>query len=185
MEEKTDIAQRYLWPKQCERHGVTDLTITQSALQTVISHYTREAGVRNLERELASICRALALKRVKQQTRAHQAVSEADIFDILGSIKFDSERPTAFAAPGIATGLAWTAVGGKIMFVEAVQCPGTGKIALTGQLGDVMKESAEIALTWVKANFLRCGLSSQTVLTSTDIHVHFPAGSTPKVFYVF
>jgi ATP-dependent Lon protease len=173
-EEKLEIAKRYLMKRQLESNGLKEgqAVLTDEAIRSVIQDYTREAGVRNLERALGSVLRSAAMK-VAEQGAESVTVDAGDLHAILGAKKFESEIALRTATPGVATGLAWTPVGGDILFIEASKTPGTGKLTLTGQLGDVMKESAQAALTLVK-NYL--GES----LEKTDIHVHVPAGATPK-----
>jgi ATP-dependent Lon protease len=173
-EEKLEIAKRYLVKRQLEANGLTSeqASITEDAIRKIISDYTREAGVRNLEREIGAVLRSAAMKIA--EGKAQKVVIEPkDLHDILGASKFESEVAERTAVPGVATGLAWTPVGGDILFIEASQVPGTGKLILTGQLGDVMKESAQAALTLAKS-FLG------EPLDKVDIHIHVPAGATPK-----
>ncbi len=173
-EEKVQIARKYLVKKQLEANGLTSeqVSLSDAALHDIISGYTREAGVRNLEREIGSVMRNVAM-RIAEKKAENVAVDAGDLHGILGARKFENEVALRTAMPGVATGLAWTPVGGDILFIEASKVPGTGKLILTGQLGDVMKESAQAALTLAKT---RSGDS----LEKTDIHVHVPAGATPK-----
>jgi ATP-dependent Lon protease len=173
-EEKVVIAQRYLIARQQEANGLTaeQGAVTAAAVRSIVGDYTREAGVRNLEREIGSVLRRAAM-RIAEGEVAAVTIDAGDLDGILGPKRFDNEVAQRTAAPGIATGLAWTPVGGDILFIEAAKVPGTGKLTLTGQLGDVMKESAQTALTLVKAHL---GES----LSQWDIHVHVPAGATPK-----
>jgi len=173
-EEKLEIAKRYLVKRQLEANGLTSeqASITEDAIRKIISDYTREAGVRNLEREIGAVLRSAAMQIA--EGKAQKVVIEPkDLHAILGPRKFESEVAERTAVPGVATGLAWTPVGGDILFIEASQVPGTGKLILTGQLGDVMKESAQAALTLAKS-FLG------EPLDKVDIHIHVPAGATPK-----
>ena len=173
-EEKLEIAKRYLVKRQLEANGLTSelASITEDAIRTIISDYTREAGVRNLEREIGAALRSAAMQIA--EGKAQKVVIEPkDLHAILGPRKFEGEVAERTAVPGVATGLAWTPVGGDILFIEASQVPGTGKLILTGQLGDVMKESAQAALTLAKS-FLG------EPLDKVDIHIHVPAGATPK-----
>jgi len=173
-EEKLEIAKRYLVKRQLEANGLTSeqASITEDAIRKIISDYTREAGVRNLEREIGAVLRSAAMQIA--EAKAQKVVIEPkDLHAILGARKFESEVAERTAVPGVATGLAWTPVGGDILFIEASQVPGTGKLILTGQLGDVMKESAQAALTLAKS-FLG------EPLDKVDIHIHVPAGATPK-----
>jgi len=146
--------------------------VSDAAIREIIAGYTREAGVRNLEREIGSVMRNVAM-RIAEAKSASVAVDAGDLHAILGARKFENEVALRTAMPGVATGLAWTPVGGDILFIEASKVPGTGKLILTGQLGDVMKESAQAALTLAKTR-------SGDALEKTDIHVHVPAGATPK-----
>ena len=173
-EEKLEIAKRYLVKRQLEANGLTaeQASIAEDAIRRIISDYTREAGVRNLEREIGAALRSAAMQIA--EGKAQKVVIEPkDLHAILGARKFEGEVAERTAVPGVATGLAWTPVGGDILFIEASQVPGTGKLILTGQLGDVMKESAQAALTLAKS-FLG------EPLDKVDIHIHVPAGATPK-----
>jgi ATP-dependent Lon protease len=178
--EKLQIARRYLVARQLETNGLTagQCEITDEALLAIIGDYTREAGVRNLERELGSVLRHIAMQ-VAEGTATRMTIKPEDLPAILGPSKFDSEVAMRTAVPGVATGLAWTPVGGDILFIEASRMPGSGKLILTGQLGDVMKESAQAALSLVKARALSLGVDP-AMFEKSDIHVHVPAGATPK-----
>ncbi|XP_052818776.1 lon protease homolog 2, peroxisomal-like [Mya arenaria] len=220
-EEKVSIAMRHLKPKQLQEHGLTleQLQIPDDSLKTIISKYTREAGVRTLERKLAAICRTVAVrvlensstaKREKQKTlqpekggvsassehltdvlSSHDAtalahppempivIDDTALEDILGQPIYEREIPERLVHPGVAIGLAWTPMGGEIMFVEASCTAGEGGLTLTGQLGDVMKESASLAQNWVKTHAKQLNLDG-TELSKKDIHVHFPAGAVGK-----
>ena len=173
-EEKLEIAQRYLVKRQLDSNGLTaeQVGLTVAALRALIGDYTREAGVRNLERELGSVLRSAAMKIAEGKTEA-VILDVADVHAILGAPRFENEVAKRTAMPGVATGLAWTPVGGDILFIEATRVPGSGRLILTGQLGDVMKESAQAALTLAK---MYIGES----LDKSDLHVHVPAGATPK-----
>jgi ATP-dependent Lon protease len=179
-EEKLQIARRYLVRRQLEQNGLTPekLDLTDEALRAVIRDYTREAGVRNLEREIGSVCRSAAVKIAEGGVESLR-IGADDLDPILGPRKFESEVAARTSMPGVATGLAWTPVGGDILFIEASRTAGNGKLILTGQLGDVMKESAQAALTLVKSRADSLGLDV-TLLEKSDIHVHVPAGATPK-----
>ena len=146
--------------------------------RSIIHDYTREAGVRNLEREIGAVCRNAAV-RVAEGKVERVKVDADDLAAILGPRKFEAEVAMRAGVPGVATGLAWTPVGGDILFVESARMPGTGKLILTGQLGDVMKESAQAALSLVKARSRGLGVEDGA-LEKADIHVHVPAGATPK-----
>ncbi len=179
-QEKLKIAQRYLLDRQLSRNGLlpTQCEITEAALINIIEDYTREAGVRNLEREIGSVCRHVAL-RIAEGGVERVTVDAADLPAILGVQKFEAEIAMRTAVPGVATGLAWTPVGGDILFIEAARMPGNGKLIVTGQLGDVMKESVQAALSLVKGRAAELGIDAE-MLDKSDIHIHVPAGATPK-----
>jgi ATP-dependent Lon protease len=178
--EKAQIAGRYLLERQRRENGLQpeQCIISDDAVRSIIHDYTREAGVRNLEREIGSVFRYAAL-RIAEGTVRQVRVDVDDLPAILGPKKFESEVAMRTSLPGVATGLAWTPVGGDILFIEASRTPGGGRLILTGQLGDVMKESAQAALTLVKARSADLGLG-QEALEKSDIHVHVPAGAVPK-----
>jgi ATP-dependent Lon protease len=180
--EKLSIAKRHLLPKQLGEHGTNadQIEITDEALEIVIDQYTREAGVRSLERQIAAIVRGVVVK-VAEGTATEKIVvrTEDDVRTYLGQTKFSSEVAERTEDPGVVTGLAWTPVGGSILFIEATKMPGKGKLTLTGQLGDVMKESATAALSYVRANADRFGIA-RNFLDESDIHIHVPAGAMPK-----
>jgi ATP-dependent Lon protease len=181
-EEKIAIAQKHLVPKQATAHGLaaaTDVAFTPEALRLLARGYTREAGVRNLEREIASVCRKIARRRV--EGRAEPVTVTPDVVTgFLGVPRFEFEEVhERTRVPGVVTGLAWTPAGGDVLFVEASRMKGKGNLTLTGQLGDVMKESVQAALSWVRANAERLGIAADFWETS-DIHVHVPAGAIPK-----
>ncbi|HKP65548.1 MAG TPA: endopeptidase La, partial [Casimicrobiaceae bacterium] len=178
-QEKLQIARRYLVPRQLTATGLAadQCDITDDALLAIIHDYTREAGVRNLEREIGNVLRNVAV-RIAEGTAQKTTIDAADLQPILGARKFDAEVAMRSSVPGVATGLAWTPVGGDILFVEAARMPGSGKLILTGQLGDVMKESAQAALSLVKARAEELGVAQ--ALEKSDIHIHVPAGATPK-----
>ena len=184
-EEKLNIAKQFLIPKQLEEHGLDEASrcerrFDDARIAEVIDSYTREAGVRNLEREIgerhprASRCWSPRARR----SRARWSPSSASP-EFLGPQKYISEVAERTAEPGVATGLAWTPVGGDILFIEATQMNGKGQLVLTGQLGDVMKESAQAALSFIRARAKWLGLE-ENFLEKTDIHVHIPAGAIPK-----
>ncbi len=179
--EKLAIARQHLIPKQLEEHGLKSeqLTITDEAVEEIIEHYTREAGVRSLERTIASVIRGVAVKVAEGDTSPRVIKSEEDLHQFLGAIKYTSEVAERTEETGVATGLAWTAVGGEILFIEVTRMFGSGKLQLTGQLGDVMKESAHAALSYVRTNAEKYGLPKD-FLEKSDIHVHIPAGAMPK-----
>jgi ATP-dependent Lon protease len=179
-QEKLQIARRYLVARQLAAAGLTaeQCEISDAALRAIIDDYTREAGVRNLEREIGNVCRHVAM-RIAEGTVQQVKIADADLAAILGPRKFEAEVAMRSGIPGVATGLAWTPVGGDILFVEAARMPGAGKLILTGQLGDVMKESAQAALSLIKARSKQLGIEPDA-LEKSDIHIHVPAGATPK-----
>ncbi len=179
-EEKLQIARRYLVDRQLVGAGLTgeQFTLDDGALMAIVTDYTREAGVRNLEREIGNVARYVAV-RIADGSIAKIDVRAEDLGGILGPRRFEAEVAMRAGIPGVATGLAWTPVGGDILFVEAARMPGSGRLILTGQLGDVMKESAQAALSLVKARAAQLGVSPD-LLEKSDIHVHVPAGATPK-----
>jgi ATP-dependent Lon protease len=182
-EEKRQIAKRYLVPRQIERNGLSPAKIefTDEALDLIIDGYTREAGVRGLEREIGSICRKVA-REIAEGTRTRKRTIRArTVRELLGPPRVRPEVRRRTAQPGVATGLAWTPVGGDVLFVEATAFPGTGRLQMTGQLGDVMRESAQAALSYARANVSRWGRGiPQSWFGEHDIHVHVPAGAIPK-----
>ncbi len=179
-EEKLGIAKKYLIPKEREAHGLKkgQISFTDKAILKVIQDYTREAGLRNLEREIASICRKVA-REIAEGEVTRVKVGEAAVTRYLVKAKYFSEARRMTSEPGVATGLAWTLNGGDIIFIEAIAMPGGGKLTLTGQLGDVMKESAQAALSWVRARAGKLGIPDD-YFKEHDIHVHVPAGAVPK-----
>jgi ATP-dependent Lon protease len=179
-EEKLEIARKYLVARQLEQNGLTaeQVQITDDALKAVIRDYTREAGVRSLEREIGAVFRHVAM-RVAEGAALPIVVDAGDLHAILGPSRFDPEVASRAATPGVATGLAWTPVGGSILFIESSRAPGNGRLILTGQLGDVMKESAQAALSLIKARAKQLGVEA-SVFEKEDIHVHVPAGAIPK-----
>jgi ATP-dependent Lon protease len=179
-EEKVEIAKRYLMKRQLEAAGLqpSQCEITDDAIRAIIEDYTREAGVRNLEREIGAICHNAAMKIAEGKTDRVK-VEAKDLHGILGARRFEGEVAMRTSVPGVATGLAWTPTGGDILFVECARVPGSGKLILTGQLGDVMKESAQAALSLVKARSASLGIA-ESVFEKSDIHLHVPAGAIPK-----
>jgi ATP-dependent Lon protease len=179
-EEKLEIARRYLIPKQISQHGLTNskLYIDKGPLRSVIGHYTREAGLRNLEREIGTISRKVA-RKFAQGRRRRVRIQDKHLSDYLGPQRFRHERVEETHEVGVVAGLAWTPVGGDVLFVEASAMPGNGKMKLTGQMGDVMKESAEAAMTYVRSRWQQLGLE-QSFAESQDLHIHVPAGAVPK-----
>jgi ATP-dependent Lon protease len=173
-EEKLEIAKRYLVKRQLEANGLdaSKAEITEPAIRAVIADYTREAGVRNLERNIGAVLRNAAM-RIAEGASERIEISEKDLHGILGAKRFENETAQRTSVPGVATGLAWTPVGGDILFIEASKVPGSGKLIITGQLGEVMKESAQAALTLAKT-------FTGESLEKVDLHIHVPAGATPK-----
>jgi ATP-dependent Lon protease len=184
-EEKLEIAKRYLVPRQIERNGLKRswVSFTDRALRAIIRDYTREAGVRNLEREIGTICRKIAREVAEANGRPSKraSISEARARELLGKRRFFSETKRRTRQPGVATGLAWTPAGGDVLFVEATAFPGKARLTITGQLGDVMRESAQAALSYVRGHHaeLAPGLGEDW-FAEHDIHIHIPAGATPK-----
>jgi len=179
-QEKLEIAKRYLVQRQREANGLTEeqLTLTDAGLTELIRSYTREAGCRNLERELGAVARNVAT-RIASGEVAAVTVDAPDLRAILGPVRFESELALRTGVPGVATGLAWTPVGGEILFIESTRMPGRGELILTGQLGDVMKESARAAISLIKSNTGALGIDP-ALFEKSDIHVHVPAGAIPK-----
>ena len=188
--EKHHIAKAHLLPKQLEEHGIKpgQMEVTDEALHQIISHYTREAGVRDLQRKLAGISRAATTKIVEGAAEGNAEATEAApvkvtidldaVEEALGPVRFDHEVTEKQTPPGVVTGLAWTPVGGEILFIESALMPGNGKLTLTGQLGDVMKESAQIALTLIRSRLPQ--VSASLAFDKKDLHIHVPAGAIPK-----
>jgi len=179
-EEKYNIAERYLLPKQLENHGLKDkqLEFSRSAVKNIISKYTREAGVRNLEREIANVIRGVAKEIVEKKTKAKK-ISPRSISNYLGAERFYYDIAERVARSGVATGLAWTPVGGDILFIEASKMNGKGSLSLTGKLGDVMKESASAALSYLRSNADKYDIETK-FYEKYDTHIHVPAGAIPK-----
>jgi ATP-dependent Lon protease len=179
-DEKLEIARRYLLKRQLEATGLKpeQYEITEDTIRTIIRDYTREAGVRNLERLIGAVCRHGAM-RIAEGGADRMRIDEGDLPPILGPPKFENEIAMRTSVPGVATGLAWTPTGGDILFVEATRVPGRNKLILTGQLGDVMKESAQAALTLVKARALDLHIEP-SLFAESDVHIHVPAGAIPK-----
>jgi len=180
-DEKVAIGRAYLWPRQVERNGLgpDDVTTDDGVLRQIVSDYTREAGVRQLERELGTVLRKTATRIAEGEQPKPIVVDAAAVLDALGRPKFHQEAAARTAVPGVATGLAVTGVGGDVLFVEAASMAGKAGLVLTGQLGDVMKESARIALTYVQSHGQQLGIDERT-FDSREFHVHVPAGAIPK-----
>lgn len=179
--EKVAIARRHLIPKQLDEHGLKEeqINITDAAVEEIIEHWTREAGVRSLERNIAGVIRGVAVKVAEGDDKPRVVETEDQLREFLGPVRFTSEVAERTEETGVATGLAWTSVGGEILFIEATRMSGAGKLQLTGQLGDVMKESAQAALSYVRANAERYGIA-RDFLEKSDLHIHIPAGAMPK-----
>jgi ATP-dependent Lon protease len=179
-EEKVGIAKNYHIPKQLKEHGITDknLKINDSALSQIITHYTREAGVRNLEREIANLCRKVA-RKIAEGKVGKYVISSKNLSKYLGVPKYLPEEEIEKDEVGVSTGLAWTETGGDIIYIEATIMKGKGSLTLTGQLGDVMKESAHAALSYIRSRAMTLGISNN-LFSQKDIHIHVPAGAIPK-----
>ncbi|MGH2952972.1 MAG: endopeptidase La [Solirubrobacterales bacterium] len=197
LDEKLHIAKRYLVPRQITENGLkrSQISFADAALRAIADEYTREAGVRNLEREVGTVCRKVAREvaesnEAPQQRRGSatprkakgkQTISAKRARELLGRRRFFAEQRRRTKDPGVATGLAWTPVGGEVLFIEATAMPGSGKLTITGQLGDVMRESAEAALSWVRGHYKRLNSDlPDDWFANNDIHVHVPAGAVPK-----
>jgi ATP-dependent Lon protease len=180
-EEKLEIAKRFLVPRQREQNGVAqiDLEIPDDTLKTLIRSYTREAGVRNLEREIGAISRKVARRVAEGEVEGALTIGSEDLADLLGPVRYEPEIAERAGQAGVAVGLAWTPAGGDILFVESTRMPGKGELKLTGSLGDVMRESAEAARSWLHGHADDFGLANETFHAS-DVHLHVPAGAVPK-----
>ena len=180
LEDKIEIARRYLIPRQLEAHGITkrNLSIDKRALKKIIISYTREAGVRNLERQIAAICRAAA-KEIAMNKAEKISVKTSNLSEFLGPPKYEPDVAERTKIPGVATGLAWTPTGGEILFIEATKMKGKGRLILTGKLGDVMKESAQAALSYVRSKADQLHIPYE-IFEENDIHIHVPSGAIPK-----
>lgn len=180
IEEKIEIAKQHLLPKQREQHGIKskDISLKSSVIEKVIEDYTRESGVRGLEKKIGSLVRGIATK-VAMETEYNPVLSKTDVETLLGAPIYDKDLYEGNEVAGVVTGLAWTQVGGDILFIEASLSPGKGKLSLTGNLGDVMKESASIAMAYLRANASKFKIDFQ-LFDQWDVHIHVPAGATPK-----
>jgi ATP-dependent Lon protease len=178
--EKLHIARKYLIPKEVTANALKpeEIVIEEETVRAIIKDYTREAGVRNLEREIANVCRKVA-KAVAEGRQGPITVKAQELHDYLGKPRFFAETAVMIDRPGVVTGLAWTPVGGDILFVEATTMPGNKQLTLTGQLGDVMKESAQAALSYVRSHAVELGIQKD-FFEKSDIHIHVPAGAIPK-----
>ncbi len=181
MEEKTEIAKRYLLPKQLKANGLTEANakFTEGGIRFLIEGYTREAGVRNLERAVGSVCRKIAVQYASNRESEKVTVDKTKVQALLGAPKFQIQEENFALEVGVVNGLAWTSVGGTALTVEATAMEGKGEVKLTGQLGDVMKESALAALSYIRTNAKRYGIDSER-FAKTDLHIHVPEGATPK-----
>ena len=179
-EEKIEIAKKHLIPKQLKEHGLKtgDVKFSKKVIESMITEYTRESGVRSLDRTIAAVMRSIARRKAMEE-EYNVNLEIGDIHTILGPVKFNPDRYSKVNAPGVAVGLAWTRVGGDILFIEASVSKGKGKLTLTGNLGDVMKESATTALSFIKANAETMGINP-AVFEETDLHIHVPEGAIPK-----
>ncbi len=180
IEEKVEIARNHLLPKQLKEHGLTskDLSIGKKQIEKIVEGYTRESGVRNLEQKIAQVIRSAA-KSVAMEEEYNKKVTDEDIINALGAPRLERDKSEGNDVAGVVTGLAWTSVGGDILFIESLLSPGKGNLAMTGNLGTVMKESATIALEYIKANAEQFGLNAETI-AKYNIHLHVPEGATPK-----
>jgi ATP-dependent Lon protease len=180
-EDKVEIARRYLIPRQLEQNGLRDgnVELPDATVEVLISSYTREAGVRNLERVIGSVCRKIARRVAEDGPGGPMVVRPEDLFEMLGPVRFEPELAERAGRPGVAVGLAWTPAGGDILFVESTRMPGKGALKLTGSLGDVMRESAEAARSWLRTHAEALQIPP-SAFEASDLHVHVPAGAVPK-----
>jgi len=179
-EEKVEIAKQHLVPRQRDEHGLKDKQVefTDDAIRSIVNDYTREAGVRNLDREIANLCRKVA-RSIVEGHEGETIVNPEKVQELLGPVRFYRELSERTDRSGVVIGLAWTQFGGEILFVESSMMRGKGKVSITGRLGDVMKESAMAALTWIRSNTERIKLDEK-LFERTDFHIHIPAGAIPK-----
>jgi ATP-dependent Lon protease len=183
LDEKLHIAKRYLVPRQISENGLkpSQIEIADPAIRAIVEEYTREAGVRNLEREIGNVCRKVAREIAEGKGKKKARISAKRARELLGRRKFFAEARRRTREPGVATGLAWTPTGGEVLFVEATAMPGSGKLTITGQLGDVMRESAQAALSYVRGRIGEIAPDREADwFASQDVHVHVPAGAVPK-----
>jgi ATP-dependent Lon protease len=180
LDEKVKIANRYLIPRQREEHGIKakQIKFTNGAVKQIVMGYTREAGLRNLEREIANVCRGVATKIAQGKVKT-ASIKVEDLHEYLGPVRLTSETKARITTPGVATGLAWTPTGGELLFIEATAMKGSKGLTLTGQLGDVMKESATAALSFARSNAKDLGID-EDFFAKHDLHIHVPAGAIPK-----
>src|SRR6185437_8593208 len=181
-EEKVNIAERYLIPRQTKENGIDPAMIDfpRESVALVARHYTRESGVRKLEQQIVTICRKLA-RRIAEGKKGKLTITPEVIHEFLGGIKVrvDTEIAERTKRAGVAVGLAWTPAGGDVLFIEANRMKGKGNFTITGQIGDVMKESMQAALTWVRSNAVSLGID-EDFLKESDLHIHVPAGAIPE-----
>lgn len=180
-EEKINIARSHLLPKQIKENALQEMNVEfkDDALQELIRHYTKESGVRNLEREIGNVCRKIVHKHEKDKRRKNFEIDKESISEFLGPKKYLMDVAERLSKPGVAIGLAWTQVGGDILFIEATKMKGSGKLKLTGKLGDVMKESCEAAVSYIRSNAKKLNID-EDMFEKTDLHIHVPAGAVPK-----
>jgi ATP-dependent Lon protease len=181
LEEKVEIAKRFLLPRQLEQNGIDkiEFELPDETLRVLSESYTREAGVRNLEREIGGVCRKTARRVAEGELSGPVRIDPEDLAELLGPVRFEPELVDEDVRPGVAVGLAWTPAGGDILFIESTRMPGRGELRLTGSLGDVMRESVEAARSWLRTHSEEFGLDSE-VFEQTDVHLHVPSGSVPK-----
>jgi ATP-dependent Lon protease len=181
LEEKLEIARRFLVPRQIERNGIAEIgfELPDETLAALIERYTREAGVRSLEREIGAVCRKVARRVAEGEPVGSVRIAPDDLSDLLGPLKFEPELAERGGRPGTAVGLAWTPAGGDILFIESTRMPGKGELKLTGSLGDVMRESVEAARSWLRSHSDELALEPAT-FDACDIHLHVPSGAVPK-----
>ncbi len=181
LEEKVEIARRFLVPRQVEQHGIDQIEfeLPDETVRALCERYTREAGVRNLEREIGAVCRKIARRVAEGEVEEAVRIAPDDLFDLLGPEKHEPDLAEQFSQPGVAVGLAWTPAGGDILFIESTHMEGRGDLKLTGSLGDVMRESVEAAKSWLRSHAERFDLSEES-FTKKDVHLHVPSGAVPK-----
>ena len=179
-EDKVQIADKYLVPKKVKENGLGDsnVTMTEAAIRTIINDYTRESGVRNLEREISNVCRKVA-RQVVETGKAETAIDTPEVRQLLGKKKYHYDKVEGVNEIGVTTGMAWTIVGGDTLFIETTVVPGNGKLVLTGQLGEVMQESAKAGISYIRARAKELGIN-ENFYKENDIHIHIPEGATPK-----
>jgi ATP-dependent Lon protease len=181
LEEKIGIAERHLIPRQLTKNGVTaeQVEFSPKGLQAIITGYTREAGLRQLEREIGTVCRKVARKVAEGELKGKLSLTDKNLHELLGPVKLLQDERLKAPRVGVVTGLAWTSTGGEVLFVEALKMPGKGALTLTGQLGDVMKESAQAALSYIRSRGDAFEIEPET-FQKFDLHIHFPEGAIPK-----